>query len=308
MRTLFAAALLAAPVAAQQTITQTRVFDGEVLDACLGGIPSLLGVSPEPNLSDGVPVWVSIDLEVRWEFAIDCTNNTGVIGGFYYEDPLMAYLPVGGDCAAYALRWLGGMTGSVDPGQSAIMAIDLTHQVQWSGSDFQIGCNDYQWPWWRLEVNTVNFLPTFFGPDGFPTGDFVTLLGRATVTGTVTTEWAPNELPHWNVCDGNSVTPTTLTPVADWERLWLAQTGVPSDGFNLLIRNTTASNVVPPNGLCVTQGGGAFSRITESLSLGGEPFYLGLDPVLSGTVHYFQSWFRTDTGPQTGECIGVSVP
>ena len=56
------------------------------------------------------------------------------------------------------------------------------------------------------------------------------------------------------------------------------------------------------------QGGGAFWRIDGSLSLGGEPYQLGFAPSLSGTVHYFQTWFRTNSGPRTGECVGVSIP
>ena len=298
--------LIAAEWMPMSTITESRVFDNEVFASLeLPHFDLDLGLQ-DPFTIDGSLLILDVDLDTRCEFEVEFTHTGPQPASLNLFQTILA-LPVEGDCAAYDTGVLAGFSPQVNAGELGSMMIDSQLGFQFSGSDFNPGCHPNPWYWRNLSLKPDPFSNglVFLGGGGM--FDIVSNSGMVTVGGLVTAEWAPNELPHWNVCDGNSISPTTLTPTGDWERLWLMQTGVPED-FNLLLRSETATNVVPPSGLCV----GANSqivRINDSLRIGGQPFRFPYDPGLSGTIQYFQSWFRDGSnGTQTGECIGVSIP
>lgn len=301
-----------APAAfSQQTVVETRDFDGEVFaNLDYEDFDLDVGLMGPTDIGDGTVVFVDIDLEVEWDFQFELTNLASFADVFRYETDLLL-LPEACSCSSYSSTGLGSLTIPIQPGDTVLMGAQSTTPLQWSGDDFVLGGGSGVWPWTeaRLWNKPQPQVPKLTFGEGAPVPDaWVNVLAsQATVTGSVRVEWIPDTLPAQVVCPGNSTSAATLAAAGDFDNLWLLQSGVPQN-FNLLLTSDVASPMVPSNGICLDLGSPAFQRYPNSLSVGGAPYRIPHDPIFSGTTQNFQAWFRTPSGAQTGECIAVTFP
>ncbi len=298
-----------------QTVVETRIFDQERFDTGAGAAATWFPVwylGMPQNEMDGQVVSVDIDLEVDWNIHMRMVNRSPVSTVFAYSPPI-SFSPRYGDCTVYSqLFGFSSQTGPVAPNAVDEISLQMSTPFQWSGSSFNVNCGNNVWPWKGLNLwhGTVSNPQPFTYAGGNPVPrDWVRILGyEAVVDGSMRVEWTPDPLPTVSICPGNHTGQATLSAGGDYDNLWLMQSGAPQT-FNLLLLGTSATSVVPSNGLCIGAGGGGIQRLIDSLSLGGEPYRLPYHPMFAGTTQYFQAWFRTGGGvSQTGECIGVAFP
>lgn len=90
---------------------------------------------------------------------------------------------------------------------------------------------------------------------------------------------------------------------------WFEQLNA-TNGPGLTVVSSTASTVVPADGLCITRGGGRVARLTDLANLGDGPIQGELPASLSGSTLFFQSSMAGAPGapPTTGECVAVQLP
>lgn len=303
---------------AQGTIVSTRTLNGEVFDLTdaftSGEGQFTLSMGLEDLFAgNGTPSLVEIDLRLTWDIDLSLTNNESIRGRFEYQTPV-DLVPVTRDCSAYQSTGLFAFTSEVDPGDVASLVISETDTFGFTGSQFDTACGA-AWDWNEAFIwtsiqssSTARLRGPFGGP--VPASSVQVNVASVSATGTVRVTWAPTPLTFQSVCPGTESPSVLLEPAGGLQFMpdvYFFQTGAPAS-TNLLARSDNATSTVNPiSGLCLT---GSVVRVPGTLNQGGAPLRLPSVIALSGSVTYFQSWFRTaGVGTSgTSECIAVQFP
>ena len=294
-----------------QSVTETRVFNGEIFRSAGDGnsvyFPNFDLSLPGPvRYLQGDVVSVDLDLVIDWTVDLQVTNHSNSTSEFIWDNG-MGLMPKRGDCASYRILTLAGSAGVLSPGDIGSLLIQQSWTISENVTNFFSACGGVSWTWddlwlWNQSLNGAPL--TYLGD---VPSDWVRGVTQAVVTGTFTVEWSPTPLPSSVICDGNSPS-STIVAAGGFEDLWLLQAN-PHNTLGLLLQSSTATSTVPASGLCVGAGGASVTRLPGSASQGGAPYQLTYDPLFAGTTQYFQAWFRAPSGGTgTGQCIGVLFP
>lgn len=292
-------ALLAAP---QATVVETVTMDQ------VSAVPGTnYGLSDHIDESHGTPVRITLSRTIRVETAGAWTNtDSSPVAPFFWITDVLG--PNVGDCAVYVELADQIHFQPAAPGQSVDLTASRTYPFSVTvPSTFDPFCFT-GWRWTDL---------VFFRDPGVATGHYgshgamnvpgVTI--ETTIDGAVTFEYVPTPLPQVSVCPGNHPGGAPLSVGGAPERPWFLQSNSPST-IGVVVVSTTASVVVPADGLCITRGGGRVARLTAPAILASGLVQGALPASLSGTTLYFQSWMAGTGGasPTTGECVAVQLP
>ena len=281
----------------QETVVETRTLSGSLDLSALG-----LQSGTESGFGSAVRVFGSVD--VTFELDALVTNTESFAGELEFSGSWNLG-PTPGDCTPYdsSFRIVSGL-GFLNPGASVQVSETWTETLTFDVTTFSPNCNSSQfWDWANLEL-----FPDVTVVPGYRIGGAnIGGLPSITVDGEVTFEWLPAPLPSTSVCPGSFAGGAPLMIGGSWDEPWFLQTGAPAV-VTLLTSNIRASTTVPANGLCIAALGGPLRRVPGSIGVQAPPFRATFAPALSGTTQFFQTWFGTQGGATTGECISVTFP